>query len=404
MFKYVFLLFLIPSVSTANICINIFKVDSSPSKYQNSIINELIKVIESKSFTSLEPLYHLMDITTSNTSRLGVDARVERALNSLSQHEQFNVRVKAYELLTGENGLMLETNFFKFFQTKAEVNKFLNYRLKTFNEQAVLPTAAEIISFFKYYKADVSISYGEYLRTFDENGYFLISKEEIKKLLNQSPHMYDKVLNVLTQLDSRVHPDQLYQSFKNVNLIESSTSAFKSTLQAIEQQGIKLKRSDFNFLIANTKLASDHTRVWQEILSYILRHPEAYMTDFIGENGFLTPLLIKTHLDTVYGKVLYQKIFEALEVFEYEMTPAELQLSFSILTSYKPSSYRASERQTFGLKSKSPVETFYNYLSVNGFKIQLSARKHVLHVLNQNLFFFPSERLELKKLQALIDL
>ncbi len=290
-----------------------------------------------------------------------------------------------------------------------KIQRLPNYllkRQKAFEEFNQLPTATEIINVFKNYTLDKPIKLVDYLKTFDQNGYFYISKNELQKLLVQSPTIYARVLGELKAFDSRVHPDQLYQSFKNKNLLQAHELVFRPTLEAIEQQNIKLKKSDFQFLMKNIDVNSKQVVVWNQVLSYINRNPRAYMNEFIGDGGFFSTLLSRVDLNSAFGRMLYQQLFISLERLEYNMSQAELQLAFSLLTNYKPMPFNTQTRLTslFRFEFESPVEIFYNYLSAQPNKLHLSKKHQALKMIEQNLSTTPYEAGFVKRLEELIEM
>ncbi|MCH2533825.1 MAG: hypothetical protein MK008_05235 [Bdellovibrionales bacterium] len=399
--KSLIILLFVPQLCFASVCMQLFPQYSERASITTFT---LLEQLEAGKQLSTESLYHLTDMVTSSKTSMPLIAQTHKLLRSLNRHDNPSLRATSYDILTRD--FQAHVNFFEFFKNKAEIKKYLTKRQKAFEELNQLPTAIEIINVFKHYTLDKPIRLTEYLKTFDQNGYFYISKNELQKLLEQSPSIYSRVLHELKAFDSRVHPDQLYQSFKNKRLMQDHELVFKPTIEAIEQQKIKLKKSDFQFLMQNVDVNSKQVVVWTQVLSYINRYPKAYINEFIGDGGFFSTLLSRVDLANPFGRMLYQQLFISLERFDYQMTQAELQLSFSLLTNYKPMPFNAQTRLSglFRYEFESPVELFYNYLSRQPFKLHMSQKNQALHMLEVNLSTVPYEASFVKRLAELIEI
>ena len=130
------------------------------------------------------------------------------------------------------------------------------------------------------------------------------------------------------------------------------------------------------------------------------------MNEFIGDGGFFSTLLSRVDLNSAFGRMLYQQLFISLERLEYNMSQAELQLAFSLLTNYKPMPFNTQTRLTslFRFEFESPVEIFYNYLSAQPNKLHLSKKHQALKMIEQNLSTTPYEAGFVKRLEELIEM
>lgn len=399
--KSLLILIFMPQICLATVCMQLFPQYSERTSLTTYA---LLEQMEAGKQLNTESLYHLTDMVTSSKSSMQLVAQTHKLLHSLGQHESSTLRSTSYDILTRD--FEAQVNFFEFFKNKNEINKYLLKRKNAFEEFNQLPTATEIINVFKNYRLDKPIKLSDYLKTFDQNGYFFITKNELQKLLNQSPSIYARMLEELKSFDSRVHPDQLYQSFKNEQLLQSHELVFRPTLEAIELQNIKLKKSDFQFLMKNIDVNSKQVVIWTQVLSYINRHPNAYMNEFIGDAGLFSTLLSRVDLNSAFGRMLYQQLFITVERFDYNMSQAELQLGFSLLTNYKPMPFNTQTRLTslFRYEFESPVEIFYNYLSTQPNKLHLSKKHQALQMMEQNLSATPYEASFVKRLDEIIEL
>lgn len=396
-----FVFLFIPQLSYANFCNQIFKPNTGNATLNYT--NQLIDEINLEPSVSKESLYHLVDLVTSGKSDFNLKIKAQKALGSLKERHRFDLRMKSYELLT--SSFKSDINFFEFFKTKEDIAKFLVHRQHSFEQQNYYPTAVELLSVFNNYRVGMPIRLEQYLETFDRNGYFYIQKAELEAILSRSPSIYAQLLSSLTRIDSRVHPNVLYSLLKSNKLIENYEVAFKPTLNAIEQQGIKIKTTDFKFFLENTDLNTKQSLILSDLLSYLSRHSEAYLNQFAGEGGFLINLLGKINLSTPFGRILYQQVFLTLRDLKYEMTQEELQLSLSVLMSYKPMPFDTQTRLTGLLRFEfeSPVEIFHDYVVSANKLLQWSQKNYAFQVLNQNLSASPHEKVYVEKLKAFIE-